>query len=135
MWYWCGITPHKNQPTINFELFSYFVFKCINQTKLTWKFWIISFLCWSLELHIVRSLRRRIWLCFPPKTTITIIPTQILQLRTLAKALLVYLDILAFVKGKESCHLYYEHKQSPNLFFTNILWFIQFLIVQNRLVP
>ena len=47
----------------------------------------------SFSLIIVRNLRSRIWLCFPPitiTTTITTItPTQIMQLRTLTKALLV----------------------------------------------
>ena len=40
-------------------------------------------------LIFVRSLQSRVGLYFPTVTIITIAPTQILQLRTLAKALLV----------------------------------------------
>ena len=49
----------------------------------------------------VRSLRSRIWLCFPPGTITTIIiitPTQILQLCTIAKALLVLVSFELVLK-------------------------------------
>ena len=58
----------------------------------------INVFCWIMggskiysvqRLFIMRSLLSRIGLCFPPRTTITIKITQILQLRTLVKALLV----------------------------------------------
>ena len=74
------------------------------QLSLKWKNCqrVEQIIVWSLQRRIfVRSLQSRIWLCFNP-VAITTTHKQILQLRTLGKALLVIYTVK--VINTQSCH-------------------------------